>query len=177
VRGLSRLLSRLHGLAYAADPGTLHPAQILDDGRVTDSKGRTVNFANTVIILTSNLGSAYLLEAAAASSSRPVTPEAGRPPRTPLSVAAAKELAVGAVRKHFPPEFLNRLDDIVCFDPLARQQLLGVARLMASELNDRLAPKNISLTMTDAALEAAVNASYDPAYGARPLRRWLEHHM
>jgi ATP-dependent Clp protease ATP-binding subunit ClpA len=151
-----------------------NPTQILDDGRVTDSKGRTVNFANTVIILTSNLGSAYLLEAAAAASSRPTTPEAGR---TPLGAAAAKEMALMAVRKHFPPEFLNRLDDIVCFDPLARQQLLGVARLMAGELNERLAPKNISLSMTEPALEAAVNASYDPAYGARPLRRWLEHHM
>jgi hypothetical protein len=81
------------------------------------------------------------------------------------------------VKKHFPPEFLNRLDDIVCFDPLAKGQLVGVARLMAAELNDRLAPKNISLAMTDAALEYAVASSFDPAYGARPLRRWLEHHM
>ena len=82
-----------------------------------------------------------------------------------------------AVKKHFRPEFLNRIDEIICFDPLARGQLLGVARLMASELNDRLAPRNISLAMSDAALEFAVAASYDPAYGARPLRRWLEHHM
>jgi ATP-dependent Clp protease ATP-binding subunit ClpB len=81
------------------------------------------------------------------------------------------------VKRHFPPEFLNRLDDIVCFDPLAKGQLIGVARLMAQELNDRLAPKNITLAMTDAALEYAVAASYEPAYGARPLRRWLEHHM
>ena len=149
--------------------------QILDDGRVTDSKGRVVNFANTVIILTSNLGSAYLLEAAAAESSRPNTPDAGR--MSAMTMAAAKEAALMAVKKHFRPEFLNRIDEIICFDPLARGQLLGVARLMASELNDRLAPRNISLAMSDAALEFAVAASYDPAYGARPLRRWLEHHM
>ncbi|KIY99611.1 Chaperone protein clpB [Monoraphidium neglectum] len=149
---------------------------VLDDGRVTDSKGRTVSFANTIVILTSNLGSQFLLEAAVAQSSRPTTPDAGRP-RTPVTMAAAKELALGAVKRHFPPEFLNRLDDIVCFDPLAKGQLIGVARLMAQELNDRLAPKNITLAMTDAALEYAVAASYEPAYGARPLRRWLEHHI
>jgi ATP-dependent Clp protease ATP-binding subunit ClpB len=167
---------RLPALTATATAPPPPAPQILDDGRVTDSKGRTVNFSNTVIILTSNLGSAYLLEAAAAASSRPTTPEAGGP-RTPLSVAQAKELALGAVKKHFPPEFLNRLDDIVCFDPLARGQLLGVARLMASELGERLAPKNISLVMGEPALEYAVAASYEPAYGARPLRRWLEHHM
>ncbi|GBG00245.1 chaperone [Raphidocelis subcapitata] len=150
---------------------------ILDDGRVTDSKGRTVNFSNTVIILTSNLGSAYLLEAAAAASSRPNTPEAGARPLTPLTMAQGKELALGAVRKHFPPELINRLNDIVCFDPLARGQLLGVARLMAEELGERLAPKNITLAMSEPALEYAVAASYEPAYGARPLRRWLEHHI
>ena len=81
------------------------------------------------------------------------------------------------MKKHFPPEFLNRLDDIVCFDPLAKGHLIGVARLMAEELNERLAPKNTNLCMTDAALEYAVACSYEPAYGARPLRRWLEHHM
>ncbi|KAI8463666.1 MAG: P-loop containing nucleoside triphosphate hydrolase protein [Monoraphidium minutum] len=146
---------------------------VLDDGRITDSKGRTVNFANTVIILTSNLGSQFLLEAAVAGGSRPGSPDSR--PRTPLPMAAAKELALAAVRKHFPPEFLNRLDDVVCFDPLAKGQLTGVARLMASELSERLAPRNISLSMTEPALEHAVAASYDPAYGARPLRRWLEH--
>lgn len=169
---LQSLLTCARLLAHA-----LASTQVLDDGRVTDSKGRTVNFANTVIILTSNLGSPFLLEAATAASSRPTTPEAGVRPPTPLSYAAAKEAALGAVKRHFPPEFLNRLDDIVCFDPLGRAQLLGVARLMAAELNERLAPKNITLVVTDAALEFSVAASYDPAYGARPLRRWLEHHM
>ena len=81
------------------------------------------------------------------------------------------------MKKHFPPEFLNRLDDIVCFDPLAKDQLTGVARLMAEELNERLAPKTITVRVTDAALEYRVSCSYEPAYGARPLRRWLEHHM
>ena len=183
-------------LAISASHTTLFPPlhtyphhqnkqQILDDGRVTDSKGRTVNFANTVIILTSNLGSAFLLEAAMGASRPTTPPEAGvlRGANGSggggggLSVAAAKELALGAVRKHFPPEFLNRLDDVVCFDPLGRGQLLGVARLMAAELAERLAPRNISLAMSDAALGHAVAASYDPAYGARPLRRWLEHHV
>lgn len=79
------------------------------------------------------------------------------------------------VKKFFRPEFLNRLDDIVTFDPLSQDQLLGVARLMAEELNVRLAPKNITLSCTDAALHYAVSQAYDPSYGARPLRRWLEH--
>jgi ATP-dependent Clp protease ATP-binding subunit ClpB len=144
---------------------------LLDDGRLTDGKGRTVNFANTVIIMTSNLGSEYLLQAAA---SRPVSPGDST---AAMSSSQAKELVLAQVKRFFRPEFLNRLDDIVVFDPLSSQQLLGVARLMAHELNERLAPKNITLSCSDAALHYAVSQAYEPAYGARPLRRWLEHHI
>ncbi|PNH09466.1 Chaperone protein ClpB1 [Tetrabaena socialis] len=143
---------------------------ILDDGRVTDSKGRTVNFANTVVILTSNLGSEALLSAAH---------KAAAPPAAKGGAAAdpykeAKESVMAAVRRFFRPEFLNRLDDVVVFEPLRPAQLLGVARLLGSELAGRLAPRNIGLRFTDAALAHAVRQSYDPTYGARPLRRWLE---
>ena len=130
--------------------------QILDDGRITDSKGRTVSFANTLVILTSNLGSHVLLGAGGTS------PE-------------AKAAVMDIIRKHFRPEFLNRLDEIVIFDPLSPEQLREVARLQAAELNQRLAQKSITMTVTPAALDFAVSQSYDVMYGARPLRRWLEH--
>lgn len=134
---------------------------ILDDGRLTDSKGRTVNFSNCIVILTSNLGSEILLQAA-------------QHPNAPgSSPAAVRERVMSVVRSHFRPEFLNRLDDIAIFDPLGPQQLLGVARIQASELATRLTPKNISLHVTDAALQLAVSKAYDAAFGARPLRRWL----
>jgi ATP-dependent Clp protease ATP-binding subunit ClpB len=162
---------------------------VLDDGRLTDGKGRTIDFSNTLIIMTSNLGSEHLLAAAAATSA-PGSPReqvvnglagGGQQPAAPPSgvcpalAAAAREAVMGAVKRHFRPEFINRLDDIVVFEPLSRQQLLGVARLLSAELDGRLAPRNISLKLTDAALAHAVAAAYDPAFGARPLRRWLEH--
>lgn len=127
---------------------------VLDDGRLTDSKGRTVSFANTIIILTSNVGSHILLE-------RGTGPE-------------AKSAVMDLIRASFRPEFLNRLDEIVIFDPLERQQLREVARLQSAELNERLKERYISLRLTDAALDYAVSQSYDHLYGARPLRRWLE---
>ena len=89
------------------------------------------------------------------------------------SPAAARERMLAAARAHFRPEFLNRLDAIVAFEPLSPTQLVGVARLMAAELGERLAPKNISLRVTEAALKLAVQQAYDPVYGARPIRRWL----
>ncbi|KAG7669284.1 hypothetical protein Ndes2526B_g05585 [Nannochloris sp. 'desiccata'] len=128
---------------------------VLDDGRLTDSKGRLVSFANTVIILTSNLGSPILLER-------------GNDP-------AAKAAVLDIIRKHFRPEFLNRLDEIVIFDPLQPAELREVARLQAVELNKRLAAKSITMNVTEKALDFAVEQSYDHAFGARPLRRWLEH--
>lgn len=139
---------------------------ILDDGRVTDSKGRTVSFANTIIIMTSNLGSDILLQASqqASASSHAVTP-------------AVRAQVMSVARGFFRPEFLNRLDDIVIFEPLGQEQLLGVARMLANELSTRLQPKNISLKLTDAALQLAVSKAYDRTYGARPLRRWLEQNV
>ncbi|GFR45106.1 hypothetical protein Agub_g6484, partial [Astrephomene gubernaculifera] len=146
---------------------------ILDDGRVTDSKGRTVNFANTVIILTSNLGSEALLNAAAAVQQHKAPGRTGGTAADPYR--EAKEAVMAAVRRFFRPEFLNRLDDIVVFEPLRPDQLTRIAGLMGRELASRLAPRNISLTFTDAALSYAVQQAYDPVYGARPLRRWMEH--
>jgi ATP-dependent Clp protease ATP-binding subunit ClpB len=128
---------------------------VLDDGRLTDSKGRTVSFANTIIILTSNLGSAALLRLGA----------------TP----AAKAAVMDAVRAHFRPEFLNRLDEVVVFNALSPAQLREVGRLQVAELNARLSERAISLLFTDVALDFAAEQAFDAAYGARPLRRWLEH--
>ena len=130
---------------------------VLDDGRLTDSKGRTVSFANTIIIMTSNLGSKILLEE-------------GNGPE-------AREAVLNIVRKNFRPEFLNRLDEMVIFDPLGQQQLREVARLQTVELNKRLVERSITLHMTDEALDYAAKESYDHMYGARPLRRWLEHNI
>ncbi|GIL82494.1 hypothetical protein Vretimale_11933 [Volvox reticuliferus] len=141
---------------------------ILDDGRVTDSKGRTVNFANTVIILTSNLGSEALLQAAVKNAHHNAA--AGRD-----VFREARQTVMSEVRRFFRPEFLNRLDDIVMFEPLQQSQLVGIAALLGKELGSRLAPRNIGLSFTDDALSYAVRQAYDPMYGARPLRRWMEH--
>jgi ATP-dependent Clp protease ATP-binding subunit ClpB len=130
---------------------------VLDDGRLTDSKGRTVSFANTIIIMTSNLGSKILLEQGSG-------PE-------------AKDAVMNVVRQSFRPEFLNRLDEMVIFDPLGQTQLREVARLQTIELNKRLVERSITLELTDAALDFAAKESYDHMFGARPLRRWLEHNI
>lgn len=130
---------------------------VLDDGRLTDSQGRTVSFANTVIIMTSNLGSEYLLQQSNSSEAR----------------AAVMQ----AAKAHFRPELLNRLDEIVVFETLTKDRLQEVARMQVQELNQRLRDKHIVLEMTDAALDHVVAESYDHSYGARPLRRWLEQHV
>jgi ATP-dependent Clp protease ATP-binding subunit ClpB len=130
---------------------------VLDDGRLTDSKGRTVSFANTIIIMTSNLGSKILLDEG--------------------NSASAKEAVLSVVRQNFRPEFLNRLDEMVIFDPLGPEQLREVARLQTIELNQRLVERSITLSMTDKSLDYAAKESYDHLYGARPLRRWLEHNI
>ena len=143
--------------------------QVLDDGRLTDSKGRTVSFANTVLILTSNLGAELLLQAAAhADDSDAAVGAAG---------AAVKGAVRDAAKRHFRPEFLNRLDEIVVFDPLSRHQLVAVARLRAAELGALLLARDVRFDITDAALRRTVAASYDPAYGARPVRRYIEKHI
>lgn len=132
--------------------------QVLDDGRLTDGQGRTVDFRNTVIIMTSNLGAEHLLSGLTGK----------------ITMQAARDRVMQAVRKHFRPELLNRLDEIVVFDPLSHEQLRKVARLQMKDVASRLAERGIALAVTDAALDYVLAESYDPAYGARPIRRWLE---
>lgn len=137
--------------------------QVLDDGRLTDSKGRTVNFSNTILIMTSNLGSQHLLQAAQSPDSAAAT--------------AAQHAVMVAVRGFFRPEFLNRLDDIIMFEPMSLDSLLPVARIAAKRISERLLKKGITLQWEDSALQFAVQQSFEPAFGARPLRRWLEQHV
>nr|KAJ0210440.1 hypothetical protein LSAT_V11C400200810 [Lactuca sativa] len=132
--------------------------QMLDDGRLTDGQGRTVDFTNTVIIMTSNLGAEYLLKGLSGKT----------------TMEKAREMVMGEVRKHFKPELLNRLDEIVVFDPLSHDQLRKVARLQLKDVAVRLAERGVALGVTEAALDVILNQSYDPVYGARPIRRWLE---
>ncbi|KAK7411351.1 hypothetical protein VNO78_02784 [Psophocarpus tetragonolobus] len=132
--------------------------QVLDDGRLTDGQGRTVDFRNTVIIMTSNLGAEHLLSGLSGKSSMQV----------------ARDRVMQEVKRHFRPELLNRLDEIVVFDPLLHEQLRKVARLQMKDVAKRLAERGIALAVTDAALDYILSESYDPVYGARPIRRWLE---
>lgn len=132
--------------------------QMLDDGRLTDGQGRTVSFSNTVIIMTSNLGAEHLLTALSGHT----------------TIKAARENVMQEVRRHFRPELLNRLDEIVVFDPLSHDQLKKVARLQMKDVAVRLAERGVALAVTDAALDLVLQEAYDPVYGARPLRRWLE---
>jgi ATP-dependent Clp protease ATP-binding subunit ClpB len=136
--------------------------QILDDGRVTDAQGRTVDFKNTVIILTSNIGSHHLLEGVSAEGV--LREEAGK--------AVMAEL-----RHHFRPEFLNRVDDIVMFKPLSREEIKRIIHLLAADLRKRLADRRIALELTEAACDLIAREAYDPVYGARPLKRFLQHHL
>ena len=133
--------------------------QILDDGRITDSQGRTVDFKNTIIILTSNLGSQYLLE--------------GIKPDGSIS-AEAQEAVRAELRRSFRPEFLNRLDEIIMFRPLTRENLTGIVDIMVEGLRERLAGRSLGLELTDAARSLIIDRGYDPLYGARPLRRYLQ---
>ena len=134
--------------------------QVLDDGRITDSQGRTVDFKNTIIILTSNLGSQFLLDGIGADGE--IAPEA----RTQVDAL---------LKRSFRPEFLNRLDEIVYYKPLTRANVTHIIDLMLAELNRRLADKQLRVTLTDAAKEEIMEAAYNPIYGARPLRRYLQH--
>ena len=133
--------------------------QILDDGRITDSQGRTVDFKNTIIILTSNLGSQYLLE--------------GIKPDGSIS-EDAQAAVMHELKGAFRPEFLNRLDEIIMFKPLTRDNLRGIIDIMVEGLRKRLADKTLSLEVTDAAKDLIIERGYDPLYGARPLRRCLQ---
>lgn len=132
--------------------------QVLDDGRLTDGQGRTVDFRNTVIIMTSNLGAEHLLSGLTGK----------------VTMDSARERVMQEVRRHFRPELLNRLDEIVVFDPLSHDQLRKVARLQMKDVASRLAERGIAMAVTDAALDYILAESYNPVYGARPIRRWLE---
>ncbi|OKJ64964.1 Clp protease ClpB [Streptomyces sp. CB02009] len=136
--------------------------QILDDGRITDSQGRTVDFRNTVIIMTSNIGSEHLLDGVTAEGE--IKPD-------------ARALVMGELRGHFRPEFLNRVDDIVLFKPLGERQIERIVDLQFDELRQRLAERRITVELTDAAKELIAHQGYDPVYGARPLRRYISHEV
>lgn len=136
--------------------------QVLDDGRITDSQGRTVDFKNTILIMTSNIGSAYLLEGIG---------EDGEIDER------AEKLVMEDLRNHFRPEFLNRLDETIMFKPLTKANIGIIVDLMMKDLNKRLAAQEISLELTEAAKAYMIEGGYDPAYGARPLKRFLQKHV
>lgn len=129
--------------------------QVLDDGRLTDGQGRTVDFRNVILILTSNLGSQFLVDPT-------------------LDEATKRESVMTAVRSSFKPEFLNRLDDVIVFDPLTLDQLGGIVDIQVAGLAKRLVDRRLSLDVTPAAREWLAMEGFDPAYGARPLRRLVQ---
>jgi ATP-dependent Clp protease ATP-binding subunit ClpB len=133
--------------------------QVLDDGRITDSKGRTVDFKNTIIILTSNLGSQYLLEGIDADGN--ITEE-------------ARNAVNNELRMHFRPEFLNRLDETIMFKPLTKENIGNIVTLIIDDLNRRLEDRQLKLVMSEAAKNQSIEAGYDPVFGARPLKRYIQ---
>ena len=135
--------------------------QVLDDGRITDSQGRTVDFKNTIIIMTSNLGSQYLLDGI----------EDGQ------ITQSARDSVMQLLRTQFRPEFLNRIDDIVFYKPLEKDEIAQIVRLLAGHLASRLREKNIDLVLSDAAVDAIAEAGFDPVSGARPLKRYMQSHL
>jgi len=134
--------------------------QVLDDGRITDSQGRTVDFKNTILILTSNLGSQYLLEGI--DEKGEISPE-------------AKVQVDQLLKATFRPEFLNRLDEVVCYKPLNKADIRAIVDLLLKNLDRRLADKQLSVVLTQGAKDYVIENGYDPLYGARPLRRFLQH--
>ena len=133
--------------------------QVLDDGRITDSQGRTVDFKNTILIMTSNIGSAYLLDGIDEKGN--IKPE-------------AEEMVMNDLRNHFRPEFLNRLDETIMFRPLTKENIYAIISLLINDVNKRLADKEIKVDLTEAAKQVVVDGGYDPTYGARPLKRYLQ---
>ena len=136
--------------------------QVLDDGRITDSQGRTVDFKNTILIMTSNIGSPYLLDGI--DENGEIKPE-------------AQSQVMDDLRSHFRPEFLNRLDEIIMFKPLTKSNIGKIVDLMVGELDKRLADQELSLELTDAAKDQVIENGYDPVYGARPLKRYLQKYV
>ena len=136
--------------------------QVLDDGRITDSQGRTVDFKNTILIMTSNIGSQYLLGGIDEEGN--ISPE-------------AENMVMADLRNHFRPEFLNRLDETILFRPLTRENIGEIVKLMVKDVNKRLQERDISLELTDEALKFVADNGYDPTYGARPLKRYLQKYV
>lgn len=136
--------------------------QVLDDGRITDSQGRTVDFKNTILIMTSNIGSSYLLEGISEDGS---------------IRAESESMVMADLQAHFRPEFLNRLDEIIMFKPLTKENIGGIIHLLIEDINKRLADKELSLEVTKDAEKFIVDNGYDPVYGARPLKRYLQKHV
>ena len=136
--------------------------QVLDDGRITDSQGRTVDFKNTILIMTSNIGANYLLEG--------IRPDGQIDEK-------AEELVMNDLRNHFRPEFLNRLDETILFKPLTRENISGIVGLIIADLNRRLADRDLNLELTEDAERFIVDNAYDPVYGARPLKRYIQKHV
>jgi ATP-dependent Clp protease ATP-binding subunit ClpB len=126
--------------------------QVLDDGRITDSQGRVVSFKNSIIIMTSNLGSSYILE----------------------SSDAARDAVIGAVRAHFRPEFVNRIDEFVIFDSLKKEEIKEIVRLQAKRVGKRLEEKKMALNLQESAVEYLADKGFDPVYGARPVKRAVQ---
>ena len=136
--------------------------QVLDDGRITDSQGRTVDFKNTILIMTSNIGSAHLLEGIDENGN--IRPE-------------NEELVMNELKAHFRPEFLNRLDEIIMFRPLTKENITGIVDLLVKDVNKRLADRDLHLELTKDAKKHIVEGGYDPMYGARPLKRYLQKYV
>ena len=136
--------------------------QLLDDGRLTDNQGRTVDFKNTIVIMTSNIGSADLIDNMKDDGT--IDP-------------VVEENVMGQLRAGFRPEFLNRIDDIILFSPLTKEQIKGIIELSCRHIRERLADRDIDLEITDRALDFIADEAYDPHYGARPIKRYLQQHV
>ena len=136
--------------------------QVLDDGRITDSQGRTVDFKNTILIMTSNIGAQYLLDGIDGDG------EIGQ---------SAQDMVMGELRAHFRPEFLNRLDETILFKPLTKDNIGGIISLILADINRRLADRELRIEISDRAQHFIVENGYDPVYGARPLKRYIQKHV
>ena len=139
--------------------------QVLDDGRITDSQGRTVDFKNTILIMTSNIGAQQILA------------DLERHPGEEEISEQTQESVMDLLHAHFRPEFLNRLDEIILFTPLTKENIAGIIDLIIADLNKRLADRQITIKLTDAAKEFVADAAYDPSYGARPIKRYIQKHV
>ena len=136
--------------------------QVLDDGRITDSQGRTVDFKNTILIMTSNIGANYLLDGI--NEDGTIKPE-------------AEAAVMNDLRAHFRPEFLNRLDETILFKPLTKDNISGIIHLIIADLNKRLEDKQLTIRLSDEATQYIVDNAYDPVYGARPLKRYIQKYV